>query len=60
MIEVSVADLDVYGVLKASMCEPQLQEGDEIVYINGRTAEKLSHEEVNEFFCLIQGRICFK
>ena len=28
------------------MCDPQLQEGDEIVYINGRLAEQLSHEQV--------------
>lgn len=30
------------------MCDPQLQEGDEIVYINGRKAEQLSHEQVND------------
>ena len=28
------------------MCDPQLQEGDEIVHINGRKAEQLSHEQV--------------
>ena len=28
------------------MCDPQLQEGDEIVYINGRKAEQLTHEQV--------------
>ena len=31
---------------QASLCDPQLQEGDEIVYINGRQAEQLSHEQV--------------
>jgi hypothetical protein len=32
--------------MQASICDPQLQEGDEIVYINGRKAEQLSHEQV--------------
>ncbi|CAB4018924.1 Tyrosine- phosphatase non-receptor type 4 [Paramuricea clavata] len=35
----------------ASICDPQLQEGDEIVYINGRKAEQLSHEQI---CCLIR------
>ena len=28
------------------MCMPQLQEGDEIIHINGRTVKDLPHREV--------------
>ena len=35
------------------MCMPQLQEGDEIVHINGRTVKDLPHHEVLVTFFLI-------
>ena len=31
------------------MCMPHLQEGDEIVHINGRTVKDLPHREVSNF-----------
>ena len=31
------------------MCMPQLQEGDEIIHINGRTVKDLPHREVLKF-----------
>lgn len=32
--------------MPADMCMPQLQEGDEIVHINGRTVKELPHQEI--------------
>ncbi|KAK2564770.1 Tyrosine-protein phosphatase non-receptor type 4 [Acropora cervicornis] len=32
--------------VQADMCMPQLQEGDEIVHINGRTVKDLPHQEI--------------
>lgn len=34
--------------MPADMCMPQLQEGDEIVHINGRTVKDLPHHEIVE------------
>jgi len=36
--------------MPADMCMPQLQEGDEIVHINGRIVKELPHQEV---LCLL-------
>ena len=41
---------------------PQLQEGDEIVHINGRTVKDLPHQEVFFFFfgtCLQGGNLFY-